>query len=316
MKDSKIFSYNQVTSSELIIFLTERDIDHIVLGPLKSFTGVAQLEHCESGHLVWCKTLTPSVHKARASVIIAPRSDIVHHDNASEKMFVFVDNPRETFRIILAELFSDQIEYSKGLSDNKMFECFGNKSWVALSATIASSVKLGECCVIHPGAILYPNVSLGDNVEIGPGSIVGAPGYGHVRDTNGKLNHFPHIGGVVVGSNVTVGNNTCIDSGGLSPTLIGAGCKIGNLTQIAHNVVLEEDCLIGTRCQIAGGTVVGKCTEVWAGSTISNNRRIGKNCSIKIGSIVISNLADNSIVSGNFATSHKARMAEFKKLAL
>ena len=171
---------------------------------------------------------------------------------------------------------------------------------------------MGENVVIHPGVVVYPNVTLGNNVEISAGCIIGAPGFGHVRQPDGTLEHFPHLGGVAIGDNVTIGSNTCIDSGGLSPTVIGNGCKIGNLTQIAHNVELDQNCLIGTRCQIAGGTKIGSCTEVWAGVTISNNRKIGPDCNIKIGSVVITDLPARSVVSGNFAIDHEMRMRQFR----
>lgn len=304
--------YPIVTSQELKTFLKNEKIKYEFIGNESSFQGVGQLDRCLSNQLSWSKLLNQTTYDSNASIIILSISERHNINLSMSKSFVCVENPRHVFSIILSKMFMAQVNVAKGLDQTDLFNKHENDCFISRNATISSDAKLGRGVIIHHGAAIYPNVTLGDYTEIGPGSIVGAPGYGHVRSDDGTLNQFPHVGGVQIGCNVTIGNNTCIDSGGLSPTSIGDGTKVGNLTQIAHNVMIGKDCIIGTRCQIAGGTKVGSQTEVWAGVTISNNRKIGKNCSIKIGSIVINDLSDGAIVSGNFAEPHKKRMAEYK----
>ena len=41
-----------------------------------------------------------------------------------------------------------------------------------------------------------------------------------------------------------IGNNTCIDQGALSDTIISDGVKIDNLVHIAHNVQIGKNTLI------------------------------------------------------------------------
>lgn len=313
MSKHELLSFPVLSSSDLGAFLTTQGIDHTMSGPVNEFKGVAQLGRCDAHHLIWSKAMNDAVRETPARVVILPRAAQSDCAGFADKTFVFVDNPREAFRVILTRLFSRQYDTARGFFDQSMFIEVRPSVWIAPSATVAQDVTMGENVVIHPGAIVYPNVTLGENVEICAGCIIGAPGFGHVRQADGTLEHFPHIGGVTIGDNVTIGSNTCVDSGGLSPTVIGNGCKIGNLTQIAHNVELEENCLIGTRCQVAGGTKIGARTEVWAGVTISNNRRIGKDCDIKIGSIVITHLPDGAVVSGNFAISHEKRLRQFQE---
>ena len=312
MKQRELLSFPVLSSYELSAFLTAQGIAHTVSGPPSQFQGVAQLGRSEARHLIWSKALNDAVRATPSRVIILPRSAQSECDDLVAKTLVFVDNPRETFRVILARLFFKQYDIVRGFEDPGIFgeRCPG--VWIAHSASVAEDVTMGDNIVIHPGVVIYPNVTLGNNIEISAGCIIGAPGFGHVRQPDGTLEHFPHIGGVTIGDNVTIGSNTCVDSGGLSPTIIGNGCKIGNLTQIAHNVELDQNCLIGTRCQIAGGTKIGARTEVWAGVTISNNRQIGPDCDIKIGSVVITNLLAGSVVSGNFAVDHGKRMQRFR----
>jgi UDP-3-O-[3-hydroxymyristoyl] glucosamine N-acyltransferase len=43
-------------------------------------------------------------------------------------------------------------------------------------------------------------------------------------------------GRCVIGADVEVGANSCIDRGSIGSTIIGDGCKIDNLVHIGHNV--------------------------------------------------------------------------------
>lgn len=313
MLNSELLSFPVLSSDELSAFLDKQGIAHTLTGPTNSFQGVAQLGRCGSHHLTWSKAMTDAVRQSPALVIILPRISRADCCGMEDKTLVFVENPREAFRVILSRLFTQQHEIARGFNDPSLFAETRPGVRIARSASVAQDVTMGENVVIHPGVTIYPNVTLGSNVEICAGCVIGAPGFGHVRQPDGTLEHFPHIGGVTIGDNVTIGSNTCVDSGGLSPTVIGKGCKIGNLTQIAHNVELAENCLIGTRCQVAGGTKIGARTAVWAGVTISNNRKIGKDCDIKIGSVVITHLPDGAEVSGNFAISHEKRRQQFRE---
>ena len=52
-----------------------------------------------------------------------------------------------------------------------------------------------------------------------------------------------------------IGANVAIDRG-LRETIVGRGTKIDNLVQIAHNVVIGEDCVIVAQVGIAGSTII------------------------------------------------------------
>ncbi len=300
--------FQSINSEDLCSFLTKIGVAHTVVGDHRDFIGPAPIGKSEKINLTWSREVSADVISVSASVLILPEAKAKDAVVQSDKVLILVDNPRDTFRMILAGLYDDEIAFSKGLHDETMFAQTSENTWIAHSASVSKEAVLGADVIIHPNVTVYPGVSIGDNVEICSGCVIGAPGFGHVRQPNGALKPFPHLGGVVIGNDVSIGSNTCVDSGGLSPTMIGNGVRIGNLTQIAHNVEIDEDCLIGTRCQVAGGTKIGSGTEIWAGSTISNNRRIGRNCNIKIGSIVISHLPDNTVVSGNFAISHQRNL--------
>ena len=303
--------FPELSVTELINFLLRHEIKAEVFGEDRFFVGVAQLDRCEGHHLVWAKKWSDIVVEAPAKVVILPASERYKCQEIVNKTFVLVENPRDVFRSVVSGMFSEQCESALGLNEKQLFSKMANGCYVSPTASVADNVVMGKNVIIHPNVVIYPNVTIGNNVEICAGSIIGGPGFGHVRQGDGSMQQFPHIGGVQINDYVTIGSGTCVDSGGLSPTIICRGCKVGNLTQIAHNVIIGEESLIGTRCQIAGGTKIGARTKLWAGVTIANNLTIGMDCDIKVGSIVITHLENNSTVSGNFAVPHKERIKKF-----
>ena len=88
-----------------------------------------------------------------------------------------------------------------------------------------------------------------------PGARIGSDGFGYVyRD--GAHEKIPHVGRCIIEDDVEIGANTTIDRGSIDDTVIGAGTKIDNLVQIAHNVRIGRLCLIMAQVGIAGSARV------------------------------------------------------------
>src|SRR5262249_17498360 len=95
-----------------------------------------------------------------------------------------------------------------------------------------------------------------DNVIIHSGAVIGADGFGFVKD--GRRNvKFPQVGGVIIEDDVEIGANTCIDRGSLGTTIIRRGVKLDNLIQIAHNVEIGENTVIAAQTGISGSSTIG-----------------------------------------------------------
>src|SRR5690606_24694729 len=103
----------------------------------------------------------------------------------------------------------------------------------------------------------------------------------------------------IIGNDVHIGHNTCIDRGSLSDTIIKGGVKIDNLVHIAHNVEIGENSLIIACSMIAGSVVIGANCWVAPSSAIRNAITIGKNTTIGIGSTVNKSIGENETVLGN-----------------
>ncbi|HEY8562857.1 MAG TPA: UDP-3-O-(3-hydroxymyristoyl)glucosamine N-acyltransferase [Pyrinomonadaceae bacterium] len=132
----------------------------------------------------------------------------------------------------------------------------GDDTQILDGAKIGDNVKIGDGCIIHPNCVIYDDVTIGAGCVIHAGAIIGADGFGFVRDGARGYVKFPQIGTVVIGDEVEIGAQTCIDRGALGATRIGDGTKIDNLVQIAHNVEIGKRVVIASQTGISGSTVI------------------------------------------------------------
>ena len=107
--------------------------------------------------------------------------------------------------------------------------------------------------VIYPRAVLYAGTTLGDRVVVHAGAVLGADGFGYVRDaTNGEYLQFPQQGTLVLEDDVEVGANSTIDRGALEETRVGRGTKIDNLVHIGHNCRIGRNVVIASTVRHLG----------------------------------------------------------------
>ena len=132
----------------------------------------------------------------------------------------------------------------------------GKNTQLRAGSKIGDRVRVGSKCVIHPNVFVEDGCSIGDRVILHSGVVIGADGFGFVRDASGNYNKFPQIGTVVINDDVEIGANTCVDRAALGETHIGAGTKIDNLVQIGHNVRIGQRCVIAAQTGISGSTVI------------------------------------------------------------
>jgi len=138
------------------------------------------------------------------------------------------------------------------------------------TARLGERVRLGACAVIEAEAVLGDDVSIGSGVtvcrgaEIGSrvvvqaGAVLGATGFGYVRNSEtGEYLLFPQQGKLVIEDDVEVGANTTIDRGALGETRIGRGTKIDNQVHIAHNCVIGKNVVIAAQVGISGSCTIG-----------------------------------------------------------
>lgn len=139
---------------------------------------------------------------------------------------------------------------------------------------VGHDVKIGRDCLIYPHVTLRERVNLGARVILQPGVVIGSDGFGFVFH-EGAHRKIPQIGGVVIGDDVEIQANTTIDRAAIGATTIGAGTKVDNLVQIAHNVEIGKHCLIVALCGIAGSTKLGNYVTMGAQVGVAGHIAIG-----------------------------------------
>ncbi|GAA0110256.1 UDP-3-O-(3-hydroxymyristoyl)glucosamine N-acyltransferase [Clostridium sp.] len=174
-----------------------------------------------------------------------------------------------------------------------------------LASISKKNVIIGNNVKIEEFVVIRENTVIEDNSIIRAGVVLGGEGYEYKR-VDGIIMNVNHCGGVIIGENVEVQYNGCIDKA-LYPwdnTIIGSHSKLDNLVHIEHGVKIGNRCLIASRTTFGGRTIVGDDSWVGLGAIISNGLTLGNKVSVSLGSVVTKSLKDGEKVSGNFAINH------------
>jgi UDP-3-O-[3-hydroxymyristoyl] glucosamine N-acyltransferase len=132
----------------------------------------------------------------------------------------------------------------------------GEKSVIAGGCKIGENSRIGRNCRLDSNVVIYHSCTIGNNVIIQANSTIGSVGFGYTF-IDGRHQLIPHNGGVVIEDFVEIGANCCVDRAKFGNTRIGAGTKIDNLVQIAHNVIIGKCCLIAGQVGISGSCKLG-----------------------------------------------------------
>jgi UDP-3-O-[3-hydroxymyristoyl] glucosamine N-acyltransferase len=152
---------------------------------------------------------------------------------------------------------------------------------IEAGVVVGEGVVIGENCRIYPRAVLYPGTTLGSRVVVHAGAVLGADGFGYVRDAKtGAYTQFPQQGTLLIEDDVEIGANSTIDRGALKQTRIRRGTKIDNLIHVGHNCDIGEDVILVALTGISGSSTVGN------GAVIAGQVGIGDHVHIAPGVIL------------------------------
>jgi len=180
----------------------------------------------------------------------------------------------------------------------------GENSIIASGCKIGENSKVGRNCRLDSNVVVYHNCIIGNNVVIQANSTIGSTGFGY-SFIKGAHRLIPHNGGVVIEDFVEIGANCCIDRAKFGNTIIGAGTKIDNLVQIAHNVVIGKGCLIAGLVGISGSCKLGDGVLLGGQVGLVDNIEIGDGVMVGAQSGVGHNIAAGKQVFGSPAIDAK-----------
>lgn len=133
----------------------------------------------------------------------------------------------------------------------------GDRTELRSSVYVGRNVKVGSDCQIFPGTRILDDCVVGNSCTIQANTVVGSDGFGFAPKEDGSYSKVPQTGNVIIEDHCDIGAGCTIDRATLGSTLIKKGCKLDNLIQIAHNVVIGEKTVIAAQTGIAGSTEIG-----------------------------------------------------------
>lgn len=284
-------------------------------------SGVASIDDAEAGQITFIahpKHLR-KLETTKASAILVSKEGI-----SADKPLVRTANPHLAFVKILALFFakpyqpigidpkariSSSARLGKDLSIYP-YVYVGDRCRIEDRVTLYPGVFVGEdsCIgedsVLHPHVTVYPGSVVGKRVILHAGVVIGADGFGYLKDGTKNVK-IPQVGKVIVEDDVEIGSNSTIDRAALGDTTIRRGVKIDNLVQIAHNVEIGEDSVIVAQVGIAGSTKLGKNVILAGQVGVADHLEIGDNTMVGAQSGVGQNLPPNQTYSGSPAIPHR-----------
>ena len=191
----------------------------------------------------------------------------------------------------------------------------GENCFVGAYAVIAENVIIGDDCIVEPHAVIEHNCRIGNNCRIGSGAYIAYAHIGHhcfiysgarigcdgfgFQLMNGQHHRIPQLGRVIIGNDVEIGANACVDRGALDDTVIGDGTRIDNLVQIAHNDKLGHGCVIVSQVGIAGSCTLGDYVVLGGQVGLADHLNIGSGAQIGAQSGVMRDVDAGAVVMGS-----------------
>lgn len=208
----------------------------------------------------------------------------------------------------------------------------GAGSVIGPQCYIGQATRIGCSAILHPGVRVMARVRIGERFVAQPGAVVGADGLSFVTPEESTVEQaraslgdavtaqgqswlrIHSLGSVVIGDDVELGANSCVDSGTIRPTEVGNGCKIDNLCHVAHNVRVGHDCLFAALVGVAGSTVIGNNVILGGQVGVTDNTTVGDNVVAGGGTKILSKVPAGRVVLGYPAMKMDTHLETYKAL--
>jgi len=325
--------------------LTVAEINKLLNGELiggydKAIVGAEQMDRAQDQEITFIASNKYAKQWGTCSASAAIVSDSVKIEPGDGKAFIKVANADLAMAKLLEAFQPEPPELLEEVHPRAVVH---ETAVLGKGCSIGAGCYVGKNVVLGEGVILYPNVSIFDETTIGDYTVVwsgtvirersvignhcifhinvsiGADGFGYRPSEDGRgLVKIPQIGNVVIGNHVEIGANSCVDRGKFSSTIIGDGCKIDNLVQIAHNCVMGRSCIMAGHSGLAGSVTLGDGVMIGGSASIKDHTTINSGAVVGAGSGVMSDVLPGKTVLGYPATDSREMLKQWvalKKLA-
>ena len=286
---------------------------------IKSLSGIKEAQPGDITFVANSKYFS-LVEKTKASAIICPE-----HLTAEGKTLIQTANPSLSFARVVPLFVEAPAPPSPGVHPTAIvgpdavlgegvsigpYTVIENGARIGARTVIGSQCFIGHHVSIGEDSLIYANVSVRERVSLGSrviihcGTVIGSDGFGFV-DIEGRHEKIPQIGTVEICDDVEIGANVTIDRARFHKTVIGAGTKIDNLVQVAHNVRIGEHCLIIAQVGISGSDIIEDRVVLAGQAGLAGHLTIGEGAIVAAQAGVVSSVPPHTIVSGYPAKPHQ-----------
>ncbi len=202
----------------------------------------------------------------------------------------------------------------------------GKNCFIGDYAVIGENVTIGDDCIIEPHAVIGHDCAIGSRCRIGShanimhcrmgndcyiygGARIGWDGFGFMM-IGGQHKRIPQLGRVIIGNDVEIGANSCIDRGALDDTVIGDGSRIDDLVMVAHNNKLGRGCILVSQTGIAGSCEFGDYVVCGGQVGLADHLKIGTGAQIAAQSGIMRDVEPGAVVMGTPAVPIKDFMRQ------
>lgn len=283
----------------------------------KTIANVAAIEDASEGDITFLsnKKYANKLQGTKATACIIAESA---KDKAPEGLALLIaDDPYLAFAKIASALFPSNdnkteispqahIDASATIGENVTIEpgavikenaVIGDGCFIGAHSYVGAGVIIGNHCQIHPNVTLTHSI-IGNNTTLFPGARIGQDGFGFATTKTGQHVKVPQLGRVIIGDDVEIGANTCIDRGSTNDTIIEDGCRLDNLVQIGHNARIGQGSVLVSQVGISGSTKVGKFCAFGGQVGIAGHLNIGDQTQIAAQSGVMHDLEGGQTYAG------------------
>jgi len=284
-------------------------LDGEVLGDATAMlTGFATADAAKTGDLTFAETadyFAAAEHSAATAILAGMEW------SSARKTVIRVANPRVAFARAMTVFFPEPA-FAPGIHPSAVIAASAQidpAAHLGPHCTVGERVQIGARCVLQAGNFvgddavlgegtnLFPNVTIyarsqiGQRVRIHANTVIGADGFGYVLDA-GVQRKVPQIGNVIIGDDVEIGANSCVDRGALGSTIIGQGTKIDNLVQVGHNCTIGEHCILCSQVGVSGSVKTGNYCVLAGQVGLAGHLKIGNRVTVASKSGVMHDIPD------------------------
>ncbi len=308
MKSFSVLEINQLLQGELI-----GSSDIIISGP-------EELQKAQSNQITFIGSAKYVAlwKESKASAAIVNDSIIV--EPGKNRALIKVKNADLAMAKVLEAFQPDAPVFDIDIHPSAVIHetaTIGKGSKIGAHSYIGKNVTLGAEVVLYPNTTIMDDTTIGDFSVIWSGTVIrerceigsrcifhnnvsiGADGFGYRPSEDGRgLVKIPQIGTVIIGNDVEIGANSCVDRGKFSATIIGDNCKIDNQVQIAHNCILGRSCIMAGHSGLAGSVTLGDGVIIGGSASIKDHTTLHSGVTVGAGSGVVGDVAAGKTVLG------------------